>query len=104
MILLRLEIKAYACASHQLSCFCEWLHSLLGRADFDLSFVFRTQRAVQMLGMLVLANSVCLLALSRSDRHVMALLLCAGLIAPCCAVFGVDARLDNILVYIYSCI
>ena len=57
-----------------------------------------------MLGMLVLANSVCLLALSRSDRHVMALLLCAGLIAPCCAVFGVDARLDNILVYIYSCI
>ena len=36
--------------------------------------------------MLALANSVCLLALSRSDRHVLGLLLCAGLIALCCAV------------------
>ena len=32
-----------------------------------------------------LVNSVCLLALSRSDRHVLASLLCAGLIALCCA-------------------
>ena len=36
--------------------------------------------------MLALANSVYLLALSRSDRHVLDLLLCAGLIALCCAV------------------
>ena len=36
--------------------------------------------------MLALANSVCLLALSRSDRHVLALLLRAGLIALCCVV------------------
>ena len=42
--------------------------------------------------MLALANSVCLLALSRSGRHVLALLLCAGLIGPCCAEFAVDAR------------
>ena len=35
--------------------------------------------------MLALANSVGLPArLSRSDRHVLALLLCAGLIALCC--------------------
>ena len=40
----------------------------------------------------VLANSVCLLALSRSGRHVLALLLCAGLISPCCAMFAIDAR------------
>ena len=36
-----------------------------------------------MLDMLALANSVCLLALSHSDRHVLDLLLCAGLIALC---------------------
>ena len=41
--------------------------------------------------MLALAN--CLLAaLSRPDRHVLAFLVCAGLIAPCCAMFAVDAR------------
>ena len=41
---------------------------------------------------LALANSVCVLGLSRSGRHVLALVPCAGLIAPCCAVFAVDAR------------
>ena len=40
---------------------------------------------------LALANSVCSLALSRSDGHVLALLRCAELISPC-AVFAVDAR------------
>ena len=49
--------------------------------------------------MLGLANSLCSLALSHSDRHVLGLLLCAGLIALlCCAVLCcacgtvVDAR------------
>ena len=42
--------------------------------------------------MLALANSVCLLALSRSGRRVLALLLCTGLIAPYCAVCGIGAR------------
>ena len=36
--------------------------------------------------LIALANSVCLLALSRSDRPVLGLLLCAGLIALRCAV------------------
>ena len=38
---------------------------------------------------LALANSVCLLGLSRSDRHVLGLLLCAGLVALCCALLAV---------------
>ena len=42
--------------------------------------------------MLALANSVSLLLMPRSDRHVLALLICAGLIALCCAVLAVDAR------------
>ena len=50
--------------------------------------------------MLALANSACLLALSRSGRHVLALLLCAGLVAPCCAVFAVDTRQQ--LVHIFK--
>ena len=37
-------------------------------------------------------NSVCLLALSRSGRHILALLLCARLITPCFGVFAVDAQ------------
>ena len=40
---------------------------------------------------LALANSICFLAVSRSGRHVPAL-ICAGLIAPCGAVFAVDCR------------
>ena len=36
--------------------------------------------------MLALPNSVCLLVLSRSDRHVLGLLLCACVIALCCTV------------------
>ena len=40
--------------------------------------------------MLVLANSGCLLAWLRSGRHAPALLISAGLIAPCCAVFAAD--------------
>ena len=39
--------------------------------------------------MLALANSVFLLALSRPDRHELALQLRAELIAPCSAVFTV---------------
>ena len=42
--------------------------------------------------MLALADSVCLLALSRSDRRVLTLLLCAGLIALCCAVLAIDPQ------------
>ena len=42
--------------------------------------------------MLALATSVCLLALSHSGRRVLALLRCAGLVAPCGAVYAVDAR------------
>ena len=40
--------------------------------------------------MLALATSVCLLALSHSDRRVRASLLCAWLVALCCA--ALDAR------------
>ena len=42
--------------------------------------------------MLDLANSAYLLASSRSGQHVFALLICARLIAPCCAVSAIDAR------------
>ena len=38
--------------------------------------------------MLAPVNSVCLLALSRFDRHALALLLCAGLIVLFCAVLA----------------
>ena len=85
-ILSILEIKA-----NQLL-LCEWSYDFC-RADSISWFVLRTQRAVLMLDdMLALANSVCLLVLSRSGRHVLVLLLCAELIAPCCAVFAVHAR------------
>ena len=50
--------------------------------------------------MVALANSVFLLTLSRSLRHVLAL-LCAGLIAPRCAVFAVDARRQNMILHLY---
>ena len=50
--------------------------------------------------MVALANSVFLLTLSRSGRHVLAL-LCAGLIALRCAVFAVDVRRQNMLVHLY---
>ena len=42
--------------------------------------------------MLAFVNSVCLLALSRSGRHIVAVLICARLIAPCFGVFAVDAQ------------
>ena len=38
------------------------------------------------------SRQLYLLALSHSGRHILALLLCAGLIAPCCAVFAVNDR------------
>ena len=41
---------------------------------------------------LALVYSVWPLELSRSGRHILALMLCAGLVAPFCAVFAVDAR------------
>ena len=54
-----------------------------------------------MLGdMIALANPVLLITLSRSGRHVLAL-LSAGLIVPRCAVFAVDARRQNMLVHLY---
>ena len=57
------------------------------------SLVLRTLRTLQILDdMRARANYVCLLGLWRSDRHVLALLLCAGLIALRCAVLAVDAR------------
>ena len=53
-------------------------------------------------GMLLIAlsNSVCLLAWSRSGRRLLALLLCAGLIASCCAMFSVDARRQDARTYL----
>ena len=48
--------------------------------------------------MLAVAPLVCLLVLPRSDRHVLAALLCAGelialcCVVLCCAVLAVDAR------------
>ena len=51
--------------------------------------------------MLAFANSVCLLALSRSDdRHVPSLLLCARLIALCVAVLALDARRQHARTYL----
>jgi len=51
--------------------------------------------------MLAFVNSVCLLALSRSGRHIVALLICARLIAPCFGVFAVDAQRQHPRTYIY---
>ena len=50
--------------------------------------------------MLALTNLVCLFALSRNDRHVLALLLCVGLLALCCAALCLRQILDNMLVRI----
>ena len=50
--------------------------------------------------MLTLANTVCLLALSRYDRHVLALLHRAGLIESCCVVLALDARLQHARTYL----
>ena len=41
------------------------------------------------------ANPVCLLALSRSDRHVLGFLLRAGLIALCCSVLCLRQMFDD---------
>ena len=72
------------------ACGCNFL---LAR-QISISWLFlRTQRAADRFmttNMLALANAVCLIALSRSDRYIRAWLLCAWLIALCCAV--VDAR------------
>ena len=45
-----------------------------------------------LVDMLALAKSVCLLALSGFDPHVLDVLLCAGLIALCRVVLAVDTR------------
>ena len=93
-ILVRLEIKGNP---SRITLLCDWLYVFIGRADFEMSVRFdNTTSCVtydrQYAGS---RNSACLLALSRSDRHVLALLLCAGgLIALCCAVLAVDARQD----------
>ena len=60
------------------------VHVFPGKISISL-FVLRTQRAVQILDMLALANSVCL----RFCALVSTYLLCEGMIAPCCAVFTV---------------
>ena len=52
--------------------------------------------------MLSLADPGFLLALSRYGRHVLALLLCAGPIAPCRAVFAVDARRQHARIHIFK--
>ena len=46
-------------------------------------------------GVLALANPAYLIAFPRSDRHVIALLLCAELIVPCCAVLCLRQMLDD---------
>ena len=54
---------------------CEWLVTFVGRTNFDF-FARSAQRAVYMLDDISAgANSVFWLALSRPDRHVLALLL-----------------------------
>ena len=92
--------KSFAHHTSFITCFVGGF-TFLPRKKSISSFFLRTQRAVEMLDdMVALANSVFLLTLSRSGRHVLAL-LCAGLIAPRCAVFAVDARRQNILVHLY---
>ena len=70
------------------------------------SFVLTPSRAVSMLDMYVLslANSVCWLALSRSDRHILAFICFSALCRPdcavlCCAVLAVDARRQRAVTY-----
>ena len=98
-ILLRLKIQQTLRANHtSYKLLCEWLHIFVGRANFGLlSFCEIAASCVNARrhATVALANSIYLLALLRSYRHVLPLLLCAGLIAPCCAVFAVDARRQN---------
>ena len=61
---------------------CLWLYFFFDRGSSW--FVLMTQRAADAHDMLALANSVCMPAWSRSDRHVCASLLYAWLIALCC--------------------
>ena len=58
----------------------------LGREDFDFFVGFENTASCAVDGcsttyMLAVANPVCLLALSHSDRHARASLLCAWLVA-----------------------
>ena len=92
--------KSFAHHTSFITCFVGGF-TFLPRKKSISSFFLRTQRAVEMLDdMVALANSVFLLTLSRSGRHVLAL-LCAGLIALRCAVFAVDVRRQNMLVHLY---
>ena len=63
----------------------------VGRADLDVFVRFENTASCINAGRRAGSGQLCLLAcvvtqLSRSDRHVLALLLCAGLIALCGAV------------------
>ena len=68
-ILLRLEIRQIL--SEPAVAACKWSVCFFVRQISISSFVFKTQRALDMLDdlMMAFATSVCLLALSRADRH-----------------------------------
>ena len=74
--------------THALGDVCKRIGGEAGHTS-SFSFVSRTDTAscinITIDDMLALANSVFLLALSRSGWHVSASPLCAGLIALCCA-------------------
>ena len=64
------------------------------------SFYLETQRAVEDARRHDGSRQLCplLLALPRNDRHVLrVLLLCAGLIALCCAVLAVNGQRQYML-------
>ena len=76
-----MEIKANQSRITQAKLFCEWLYIFVDRAAFD--FLPRFEKTGSCINARRHAGSrqLCLLALSRSGRHVLALLLCAGLTA-----------------------
>ena len=90
MVALRLEIKANP---SRISSSCFILLVLLvfffapGRIGF-LRWILITARCRCSTTCWLSPTLVCLLALSHSDRHVRASLLCAWLIALCCAVLS----------------
>ena len=82
-IVLRLEIKANPSRITPAKLLVAVYRYFAGWADFDLFVHFEnTAKASWIVGdVLALANPVCLHAVSLSDRHGLALLPCAGLIA-----------------------
>ena len=63
---------------------------VFGRADFDFFVGFENTSELQIIDMHAWLSPTlsALLRLTRSDRNVLGLLLCAGLIGLCCAVVG----------------